>query len=102
MYFVQVNHSGVLGALLQFLTGVEPQSETSETRETDAESREGIDYDTVCEDRLRLFLHVFADMPLTIEWVHSEWFIFIYIRNIESAMSTNVFLNNIVEIIATQ
>ncbi|CAB3231314.1 unnamed protein product [Arctia plantaginis] len=66
----EVNHSGVLGALLQFLTGVEPESEAGESREADAEAREGTDYVTACEDRLRLFLHVFADMPLTPD---TEW-----------------------------
>ncbi|XP_048481765.1 E3 ubiquitin-protein ligase TRIP12 isoform X3 [Plutella xylostella] len=49
----EVNHSGVLGALLQFLTG----GEAEEPR--------------AAEQRLRLFLHVFADMPLqpdSLDW----------------------------------
>uniref|UniRef100_A0A2A4JZB4 E3 ubiquitin-protein ligase n=1 Tax=Heliothis virescens TaxID=7102 RepID=A0A2A4JZB4_HELVI len=64
----EVNHSGVLGALLQFLTGAETESEAGEARDGDGEGRD--DALAAAEDRLRLFLHVFADMPLTIE---SEW-----------------------------
>ncbi|XP_050553477.1 E3 ubiquitin-protein ligase TRIP12 isoform X4 [Spodoptera frugiperda] len=64
----EVNHSGVLGALLQFLTGVDPEGEQSESRDGDGEGRE--DNVAAAEDRLRLFLHVFADMPLTID---AEW-----------------------------
>ncbi|XP_063890837.1 E3 ubiquitin-protein ligase TRIP12 isoform X2 [Helicoverpa armigera] len=64
----EVNHSGVLGALLQFLTGSESEGEAGEARDGDGEGRD--DAVAAAEDRLRLFLHVFADMPLTIE---SEW-----------------------------
>ncbi|XP_013193092.2 E3 ubiquitin-protein ligase TRIP12 isoform X1 [Amyelois transitella] len=55
----EVNHSGVLGALLQFLTGADPSSEAEPAPEPDTA-------ETVasCEERLRLFLHVFADMPV--------------------------------------
>ncbi|CAH0406076.1 unnamed protein product [Chilo suppressalis] len=60
----EVNHSGVLGALLQFLTGSE-----SEDADTEGEGRDD-EHMAACEDRLRLFLHVFADMPLTTE---TEW-----------------------------
>ncbi|CAH2068887.1 unnamed protein product, partial [Iphiclides podalirius] len=58
----EVNHSGVLGALLQFLTGGESDSECTEEGENDVRdlTREIAE----CEERLRLFLHVFADMPL--------------------------------------
>ncbi|CAH1643332.1 unnamed protein product [Spodoptera littoralis] len=64
----EVNHSGVLGALLQFLTGGDTDGEQSESRDGDGEGRE--DNVAAAEDRLRLFLHVFADMPLTID---AEW-----------------------------
>lgn len=66
----EVNHSGVLGALLQFLTGGDQDTETNETTEADAENRDNIDHIASCEDRLRLFLHVFADMPLSPD---AEW-----------------------------
>ena len=55
----------MLGALLQFLTGIEPEGEGGEAREGDGEGRD--DYVAAAEDRLRLFLNVFADMPLTVE-----------------------------------
>lgn len=62
-----MNHSGVLGALLQFLTGVEPEGEAGEARDGDGEGCD--DSVAAAEDRLRLFLHVFADMPLSVELV---------------------------------
>lgn len=69
-----MNHSGVLGALLQFLTGTGPESEagSSGATETDAEReadecRDSPEQIAQCEERLRLFLHVFADMPLSPE-----------------------------------
>ncbi|CAH0747219.1 unnamed protein product [Diatraea saccharalis] len=65
----EVNHSGVLGALLQFLTS----NEGDEAEETMSEIR-AEEHVAECEGRLRLFLHVFADMPLTAEteWEESE------------------------------
>ncbi|XP_072935782.1 E3 ubiquitin-protein ligase TRIP12 isoform X2 [Epargyreus clarus] len=60
----EVNHSGVLGALLQFLTGAdEAESAEGAEREPDSESASAESV-AACEERLRLFLHVFADMPL--------------------------------------
>ncbi|XP_053601004.1 E3 ubiquitin-protein ligase TRIP12 isoform X2 [Plodia interpunctella] len=61
----EVNHSGVLGGLLQFLTG----SEGAEA-EPEAEGEPDAELVAACEDRLRLFLNVFADMPTA---AHSEW-----------------------------
>ncbi|CAG9576011.1 unnamed protein product [Danaus chrysippus] len=63
----EVNHSGVLGALLQFLTGSDPDNE----REAEGEGRDSAEQVAACEERLRLFLHVFADMPLVPD--DSEW-----------------------------
>lgn len=60
-----MNHSGVLGALLQFLTGGESNAECTEEGEN--EGRNIAQEMAECEERLRLFLHVFADMPLTSE-----------------------------------
>ncbi|XP_063373487.1 E3 ubiquitin-protein ligase TRIP12 isoform X3 [Cydia amplana] len=67
----EVNHSGVLGALLQYLTGLDDAT-VAGARDRDGEG-EGRDADQVaaCEERLRLFLHVFADMPLAADI--SEW-----------------------------
>lgn len=63
---IQVNHSGVLSALLQYLTGEEAEKEVEgEGRPRDAEGEAAAL--VACEERLRLFLHVFADMPLTLE-----------------------------------
>lgn len=59
-----MNHSGVIGALLQFLTGSESDSEE---QEGEGEGRDSAEQVVACEDRLRLFLHVFADMPLASE-----------------------------------
>ncbi|XP_013166656.1 PREDICTED: E3 ubiquitin-protein ligase TRIP12 isoform X1 [Papilio xuthus] len=61
----EVNHSGVLGALLQYLTGseAEGQAEGGE-RDAETEARDAAQEIADCEERLRLFLHVFADMPL--------------------------------------
>ncbi|XP_049887493.1 E3 ubiquitin-protein ligase TRIP12 isoform X2 [Pectinophora gossypiella] len=69
----EVNHSGVLGALLQFLTGGEAETEPEGSRERDGEGegRDSAEQVAACEDRLRLFLHVFADMPLTPDL--TEW-----------------------------
>ncbi|XP_041974550.1 E3 ubiquitin-protein ligase TRIP12 [Aricia agestis] len=65
----EINHSGVLGALLQFLTGVDPEAEVTEDK--DEESRESSEQTAACEERLRLFLHVFADLPLVAD--DSAW-----------------------------
>ncbi|XP_022824637.1 E3 ubiquitin-protein ligase TRIP12 isoform X2 [Spodoptera litura] len=65
----EVNHSGVVEALLQFLTGGDTEGEQSESRDGDGEGRED-NVAAAAEDRLRLFLHVFADMPLTVD---AEW-----------------------------
>lgn len=65
-----MNHSGVLSALLQYLTGVETETEPEggETREKEPEEpRDSLEQVAACEERLRLFLHVFADMPLSSE-----------------------------------
>ncbi|CAK1548387.1 unnamed protein product [Leptosia nina] len=68
----EVNHSGVIGALLQFLTGADSDSESTESeREGEGEGRHSAEHIAACEDRLRLFLHVFADMPLVSD--ESEW-----------------------------
>lgn len=67
---MQVNHSGVLGALLTFLTNgeTEPEAEVrSSDRDAEGEGRLSAELVAACEDRLRLFLHVFADMPLDAE-----------------------------------
>ncbi|XP_045486330.1 E3 ubiquitin-protein ligase TRIP12 isoform X3 [Pieris rapae] len=64
----EVNHSGVIGALLQFLTGSESDSEE---QEGEGEGRDSAEQIAACEDRLRLFLHVFADMPLAPD--ENEW-----------------------------
>lgn len=56
----EVNHSGVLSALLQFLTGIDPEAEAT-ARDKDSKSNET---PAECEERLRLFLHVFGEMPL--------------------------------------
>lgn len=63
----QVNHSGVLGALLQFLTAGEAEGEGAAEREAEGEGRDNDELVAACEARLRLFLHVFADMPLVAE-----------------------------------
>ncbi|XP_038209135.1 E3 ubiquitin-protein ligase TRIP12 isoform X3 [Zerene cesonia] len=61
----EINHSGVIGALLQFLTGSDSDTESTEgDREGEGEGRDSVEQIAACEDRLRLFLHVFADMPL--------------------------------------
>nr|XP_026484610.1 E3 ubiquitin-protein ligase TRIP12 isoform X1 [Vanessa tameamea]XP_026484611.1 E3 ubiquitin-protein ligase TRIP12 isoform X1 [Vanessa tameamea] len=75
----EVNHSGVLGALLQFLTGTGPEPEatnsgaagTDADREAENDSRDSSEQMASCEERLRLFLHVFADMPLAPD--DKEW-----------------------------
>ncbi|XP_026764305.2 E3 ubiquitin-protein ligase TRIP12 isoform X3 [Galleria mellonella] len=68
----EVNHSGVLGALLQFLTGGEQDPETSsQEQEGEGEGRDSAELVAACEQRLRLFLHVFADMPLSAD--SAEW-----------------------------
>ncbi|XP_063829327.1 E3 ubiquitin-protein ligase TRIP12 [Ostrinia nubilalis] len=71
----EVNHSGVLGALLQFLTGGEEPEAGAEREEPDA--RDPDDLVAAVEARLRLFLHVFADMPLVpdTEWEENEGFL---------------------------
>ncbi|XP_028164507.1 E3 ubiquitin-protein ligase TRIP12 isoform X3 [Ostrinia furnacalis] len=71
----EVNHSGVLGALLQFLTGGEEPETGAEREEPDA--RDPDDLVAAVEARLRLFLHVFADMPLVpdTEWEENEGFL---------------------------
>ncbi|XP_068628834.1 E3 ubiquitin-protein ligase TRIP12 [Battus philenor] len=66
----EVNHSGVLGALLQFLT-CEPEIECVEVRDAESEARQLAQEIAECEERLRLFLHVFADMPLVPD--DNEW-----------------------------
>ncbi|XP_059049375.1 E3 ubiquitin-protein ligase TRIP12 [Achroia grisella] len=67
----EVNHSGVLGALLQFLTGGESDPETtSQDQDGETESQDSAELVAACEQRLRLFLHVFADMPLAAD---AEW-----------------------------
>ncbi|XP_026324123.1 E3 ubiquitin-protein ligase TRIP12 isoform X4 [Hyposmocoma kahamanoa] len=70
----EVNHSGVLGALLTFLTNgdTEPETEArSSDRDAEGEGRHSAEQVASCEERLRLFLHVFADMPLDSDL--SEW-----------------------------
>ncbi|CAH0722778.1 unnamed protein product, partial [Brenthis ino] len=67
----EVNHSGVLGALLQFLTGVAQESEVGAEAEREEGERDSPDQLAACEDRLRLFLHVFADIPLVAD--DAEW-----------------------------
>lgn len=65
-----MNHSGVLGALLTFLTDgdTEPETEArSSDRDAEGEGRHSAELVASCEERLRLFLHVFADMPLDSE-----------------------------------
>lgn len=66
-----MNHSGVLGALLTFLTNGEADAEKTEVRSSDrdaeGEGRHSAQQVASCEDRLRLFLHVFAEMPLDAE-----------------------------------
>lgn len=57
---VQVNHSGVLSSLLQYLTGLDPEADTEGRDEAEVQSESLAS----CEERLRLFLHVFADLPL--------------------------------------
>ncbi|KAL4705000.1 hypothetical protein ACJJTC_009788 [Scirpophaga incertulas] len=68
----EVNHSGVLGALLQFLTG--GSAEADADADGEGEGRDNDELVVACEDRLRLFLHVFADMPLVndTEWEENE------------------------------
>ncbi|KAL0895540.1 hypothetical protein ABMA27_011643 [Loxostege sticticalis] len=66
----EVNHSGVLGALLQFLTAGEAEGEGAAEREAEGEGRDNDELVAACEARLRLFLHVFADMPLVAD---TEW-----------------------------
>ena len=61
-----MNHSGVLGALLHFLTG-EQESDAGAEAEREEGERDSPDQLAACEERLRLFLHVFADMPLDAE-----------------------------------
>ncbi|XP_052747423.1 E3 ubiquitin-protein ligase TRIP12 [Bicyclus anynana] len=57
----EVNHSGVLSALLQYLTGAAAEDAEGD-REAEGEGRDSSDL-AAAEDRLRLFLHVFADLP---------------------------------------
>lgn len=68
----EVNHSGVIGALLQFLTGADSDTESTDSKDRDGEGegRDAAGKTTSCEDRLRVFLHVFADMPIAPD---SEW-----------------------------
>lgn len=68
--YVQVNHSGVLGALLQYLTGSAGEGEEATEggeRDAEGEARDAAQEIADCEERLRLFLHVFAGMPLVPE-----------------------------------
>ncbi|KAJ2943828.1 hypothetical protein O0L34_g8156 [Tuta absoluta] len=67
----EVNHSGVLGALLTFLTGGETELEAESSCSSTALTRASAEQQAACEQRLRLFLHVFADMPLTTDL--TEW-----------------------------
>ncbi|XP_013148407.1 PREDICTED: E3 ubiquitin-protein ligase TRIP12 [Papilio polytes] len=63
----EVNHSGVLGALLQYLTGSAGEGEEATEggeRDAEGEARDAAQEIADCEERLRLFLHVFAGMPL--------------------------------------
>lgn len=60
----EVNHSGVLGALHQYLTGFDMEVDGLEKRDGDGEGQESADLVQACEERLRLFLHVFAEMPI--------------------------------------
>lgn len=74
-----MNHSGVLGALLAYLTGVEGDAASSSSRERDGEGEGREGQVAACEDRLRLFLHVFADMPLHPELVHARTYYSLFI-----------------------
>ncbi|XP_034824158.1 E3 ubiquitin-protein ligase TRIP12 isoform X2 [Maniola hyperantus] len=65
----EVNHSGVLSALLQFLTGAAADEAEGE-REAEGEGRDSAEL-AAAEERLRLFLHVFADLPLVSD--DAEW-----------------------------
>ncbi|XP_039765934.1 E3 ubiquitin-protein ligase TRIP12 isoform X2 [Pararge aegeria] len=59
----EVNHSGVLGALLQFLTGAAPEDfDGDRDAEGEVEELDPVEL-AASEERLRLFLHVFADLP---------------------------------------
>ncbi|KAI5642256.1 E3 ubiquitin-protein ligase TRIP12 [Phthorimaea operculella] len=66
----EVNHSGVLGALLTFLTG-DSELEGEGSCSTTAPCKPSGEQQAACEERHRLFLHVFAGMPLTPDL--TEW-----------------------------
>lgn len=73
-----MNHSGVIGALLQYLTGGEQDVDSVDSQDKDAEGegRAHTGKTATCEERLRVFLHVFADMPLVPELVYFTCFMY--------------------------